>query len=91
MLSGIITLFRALGPKRCKHELLEVMVHLYDWEKPRERKLLQKRVKLYHRSFLVTLIARFGLSTFLEVFIPLIAEAVGGYHDLDENIHSHIK
>ena len=42
-----------------------------------------KHLKLYHRSFLITLVVRFRLGPFLQHFTNFLIEAVGGYSELD--------
>ena len=48
-----------------------------------------KHAKLYHRTFLLSLIVRFRLKLFLEKFINPLIEAVGGYKDLEWDNERH--
>uniref|UniRef100_A0A1B6CYW9 BEACH domain-containing protein n=2 Tax=Clastoptera arizonana TaxID=38151 RepID=A0A1B6CYW9_9HEMI len=81
---------RALGPNRSSSLLLEPLVRLYDCDNEKEliinensQSRLKKRIKLYHRSFLLRLLIRFRMKVFLDNFIPLLIEGVGGYQDIE--------
>ncbi|XP_029642520.1 WD repeat-containing protein 81 [Octopus sinensis] len=65
-----------LGPEVAKKKFLPQIVKLYA-----EEFSTPKHIKLHHHKFLVQLLVRFQLQTFLENFSTLLVEAVAGYKD----------
>jgi len=69
-------LAQALGPAKTAKHFLPALISLFDTEETSV-----KYLKIYHRSFIVQLIVRLGLETFLCSFSTLLVEAVAGYKD----------
>ncbi|GFO33505.1 WD repeat-containing protein 81 [Plakobranchus ocellatus] len=71
---------KELGPAQSSKQFLPVLTALFSGELS-----TAKHIKLYHRSFLIQLIVRLGLKTFLAYFSTLLVEAVAGYKDFNIN------
>ena len=67
---------KCMGPHESMSRLLPLLLRLFtdDATSP-------KHMKLYHRSFVLQLLVRFGLEAFLASFSTLLVEACAGYKD----------
>ena len=70
---------KIMGRKLSEQELLAPILSIFE-----SSFQTSKHLKLYHRTFLHFLIARFGTQTFLRHFIIYIIEAIGGYKDYQD-------
>ncbi|CAG2211988.1 WDR81 [Mytilus edulis] len=74
------SLFNLLGleidSNQMKRQFLPYLVKLYHVDNP-----TPKYMKIYHKSFIVQLILRLGLDSFLSNFCTTLVEAVAGYKD----------
>ena len=65
-----------IGPIETSSRFLPHLTKLFSGENS-----TPKHMKMYHRTFLVQLVLRLGLRTFLSNFATLLVEAVAGYKD----------
>ena len=68
-----------LGPERTQETFLESIVSHY------KNIYTTKHIKLYHRSFILVLMARLRLSVFLDSFPYILIEATGGNREFSES------
>ena len=68
----------SLGPERTQETFLASIVSHY------KNIYTTKHVKLYHRSFILVLMARLRLSVFLDSFSYILIEATGGNREFSE-------
>ncbi|XP_021379977.1 WD repeat-containing protein 81-like isoform X2 [Mizuhopecten yessoensis] len=63
-----------IGPKETSTRFLQHLVKLFSSDTPSP-----KLMKIYHKTFLIQMLLRLGLQTFLSNFATLLVEAVAGY------------
>lgn len=69
-----------LGPKESANKFIVHLVGILGGEN-----MTPKHLKIYHHTFLIQLIIRLGLKTFLTHFSTLLVEATAGYRDFAIN------